>query len=519
MKEDFLWIKKFYGEHIAKLCREIVPELFEEPSLVPRLLQVCFAPHTELYQDMLSLGKYNIRNYMYSRLDRKEELFSTPKSAKELLADAGYRLFVCSCPDDISTFRSCYDPEELLCTFKDGVENRFKDAYYFFLAKDNAFSLRREDFKNPQRDDEYSKSLICLQIDRVNHNIKMCSRYNHTVDFADSMYSNNLDNIVPGLRYAMQRDFNIKISQRECVDFAEMHKLNYVEFGPYRTMYKYNEHLNNKYYCPNNVVLDEDKAVVVDKATTTLLDYYVLDYKNHEMYSYDDTLKDCYHHKKFKKCDLLSDEKYDTYKITFEDDNELYLMSDKMHRIVAVTDNDSGDVGDNYFGFCHHIVEVNMNKVHTAGDNFVGSSSALRNINAPYFEQVGDDFAAYSSRVKYINFDYLKSCGDSFFQCNIAATEVVLPDLIHMGGFAFAQNTIINRVVLPNAEYLGPECFGWCTGVQELYTPKLIDTGGDCFFSDYRSNEYVESIVMQNMDRGEDHEMDMEEVQSTRRSR
>lgn len=519
MKDDYLWIKKVYGEHIARLCRQIVPELFEEPTLVPRLLSFCFAPHPELYQDMLTLGKYNIRNYMYSRLDRKEELFESPKSARELLADVGYKLFVCTRPEDISYFKSCYDPDELLCTFTDGVENRFKDAYYFFLAKENAFSLKREDFTNPNREDEYSTSLICLQIDRVNHNIKMCSRYNHTVDFADSMFSNNLDNIVPGLRYAMQRDFNIKISHRECVDFSEMCHLNYVEYGPYRTMFKYNEHLNDKYYCPNNVVLEDEKVRTVPKDHTALLDYYVIDYENHELYTYDDQIEDYYKKKKFKKCDYAGDRDIDVYKITFEDDNQLLLMTDKMNRIISICDNDSTEIGDHYFSACHHVVDVSLRKVQKIGDDFVGGSSALKRVDTPYVEEVGDDFAAYASKVKDISFDYLRVAGNSFFMSDIAARYVNLPSLVRMGDFAFLQNTDLKSIKLPNAEYLGDECFAWATGVQEIYIPKLKETGEDTLLSDFYSREYIEDVMMKNFERDVDYEMDMDEVQSTRRSR
>ena len=520
MKDDLMLIKKLYGEHIARLCREIVPELFEEPNLVPRLLAACFAPHAELYQDMLSLGKYNVRNYMYSRLNRKEEIFTTPKSTKELLADVGYRLFVCTRPEDINYFKSCYDPEELLCTFRDGVENRFKDAYYFFLAKENAFSLKRSDFTNPRRDDEYSTSLICLQIDRVNHNIKMCSRYNHTVDYADSMFSNNLDNIVPGLRFAMERDFNIKISHRECVDLTEMMAMNYVEYGPFNTMFKFNEQLNGKFYCPNNIVLENNEIHVVEKDHSALLDYIVIDNKEKVIKAYDSERDDYFSTpQKFKKCDYLGGKDIDTYKITFEDDRELYLMADKMNRIKVVTDNDSTEIGDNYFGSCHYIEEVNTKNARRIGDDFVSASVMLKSIYSPYVEEIGDNFAAYSRDVRYINFDYLMSCGSSFFMSNVAATEVVLPELLHMGDFGFMQNTNIRKVVLPKDRYLGSECFGWCTNIEEIYAPNVRETGGECFYSDFNASEYIENTVMNNFDRGDDYEMDMAEVQSVGRSR
>ena len=520
MKDDLMLIKKLYGEHIARLCREIVPELFEQPNLVPRLLAACFAPHAELYQDMLTLGKYNVRNYMYSRLNRKDEIITSPKSTKELLADVGYKLFVCTRPEDINYFKSCYDPDELLCTYRDGVEYRFKDAYYFFLAKENAFSLKRSDFTNPKRDDEYSTSLICLQIDRVNHNIKMCSRYNHTVDYADSMFSNNLDNIVPGLRYAMERDFNIKISHRECVDLAEMMALGYVEYGPFNTMFKYNEELNGKYYCANNIVLENNEIHVVEKDHAALLDYLVIDYKEKVIRTYDSNQDDYFKTPhKFKKCDYLGGD-INTYKITFEDDKELYLMADKMNRIISVTDNDSTDFGDDYFGSCRHIVEVNAKNARTVGNDFVASSSPLTRVYMPFVEQIGDRYCYNARNVKDLYYDYLQYAGDDFFMCNTAARVVDFPNLIRMGDCGFEQSTGLRVVKLPKAKYLGDDCFAWVNNCSEVYTPELLEAGEGTFLSDFYSREYLDDVLMRNFERSiDDNEMDMAEVQSVGRSR
>ncbi|MBQ8132563.1 MAG: leucine-rich repeat protein [Bacilli bacterium] len=512
MKEDFEYIKKFYGEHIAKLCREIVPELFEEPTLVPRLMAACFAPHHELYKDLMILGKYNLRNLMYTRLNRKEELFTSPKSAKELLQDAGYNLFVCTKPEDINYFKHCYDPDELLCTFRDGVESRFEESYYFFLTTENAFRLKREDFPNPDRNDDYSKSIICLQVNRNSHTVRMTSRYNHGVDFPDSMFSNNLDNINPGLRYAFERDFGIKVSQQDCVSLGDLQELHYVEYGPYSTFYKFNEIIDDKIYCPNNVVLEDGEVHYVDRDSKNLLDYYVIDHKEKVFRTYDKEQEDHYQDTKFKKCDYVKGKDIDTYKITFEDDHELYLMADRMNRIVSVLDNSSTEIGDNYFSFCPYIRDVTLGRVRKIGNNFVSGSKELTNLYTPYAEVIGDNYAYSNTKVRDFTMDYLCYVGANCFQSNKGVRDLYLPSMIVAGGYFFGQNEKMRSINLPNCTHLGTESFGWCENVQELSIPNLVDAGSDCFFTDYYAKEYVEETVMKNFERGDSNELDMVEV-------
>ena len=69
--------------------------------------------------------------------------------------------------------------------------------YVFFAIKDNCDMLRRENFKNPDRQDEYGVSVISIQFSRgsINH-LSIKNRYNHTVDNPDCTFNNNLDNII-----------------------------------------------------------------------------------------------------------------------------------------------------------------------------------------------------------------------------------------------------------------------------------------------------------------------------------
>ena len=85
----------------------------------------------------------------------------------------------------------------MLCSF---AIKRLQTHHVFFAVKDNALNLKRSDFINPLREDEYSTSVISIQFTKgFNNRISIKSRYNHSVDNPDATFYNNLENIVPGL--------------------------------------------------------------------------------------------------------------------------------------------------------------------------------------------------------------------------------------------------------------------------------------------------------------------------------
>ena len=59
---------------------------------------------------------------------------------------------------------------------------------------------------------------------------------------------------------------------------------NYVCVG--EKYYKYNYEIDNVYYCPNNIIIDNYEVKKLDKRRYILLDYYTLDLQNKEIKSY-----------------------------------------------------------------------------------------------------------------------------------------------------------------------------------------------------------------------------------------
>ena len=219
--DDLKRIKKEYGENMAHLCRSLFPTILETPGLLYHILSTHFAKSKSLYGDITNSHKeYLFKEYIYHFSDIEIEKEETEvKSVKELLDDAGYDFFECKNNEDIQRFKKYYEPSEELCTFKDPF--RIESHYIFFIVKKDVDKIRRDDFKEPEREDEYGTSVLDLQFDKGQvQRVSIKSRYNHTVKNPDATYSNNLDAIVPGLTNAFEHDYGFNISKASTLGFS-----------------------------------------------------------------------------------------------------------------------------------------------------------------------------------------------------------------------------------------------------------------------------------------------------------
>ena len=158
---------------------------------------------------------------------------------------------------------------------------------FFFAVKTNVDEIKRENFPNPERQDEYGTSVISIQFTKdENCTLSIKNRYNHTVPNPDATFSNNLDNIIFGLTYNFEKYYGFK--QKYINDF-ELKGYVRANDGKY---YKYNYEINNIYYCPNNIIIDNFEVKRLPKEKYLLFDYFILDLQNKRLQLYDDSIKD-----------------------------------------------------------------------------------------------------------------------------------------------------------------------------------------------------------------------------------
>ena len=135
--------------------------------------------------------------YNLSKLGYKEEVNYNVENPKDLLNKAGYILYECKTEEEVQSFKKYYAKGEELCTFNG---NRLDSCYVYFAVKKDVDNIKREDYKEPKRQDQYGTSVVSIQFTKDDtHTLSIKNRYNHTVDNPDATFSNDLDNIIKGL--------------------------------------------------------------------------------------------------------------------------------------------------------------------------------------------------------------------------------------------------------------------------------------------------------------------------------
>lgn len=282
--DDLTLIKKYYGENMMHFCRDNFPIILETEGLLFDILSNHFAYNKFLYDDIIKQHTEDeFKDFIYSLM--YEEKVETTKTPKELLDEAGYILYECKTEEDIQSFKKYYALNEELCTFRG---RRLDKCYVFFAVKKNVDEIKREDFSNPEREDEYGTSVISIQFSKHGTNVlSIKNRYNHRVKNPDATFGNNLENIIAGLTNSFEQTYNLNVVSIN----SNFELKNYVlaKDGKY---YKYNYELNNIYYCPNNIIIDNFE--VIDTYTQNeryiVFDYIVIDLQEKKIFLYDEDL-------------------------------------------------------------------------------------------------------------------------------------------------------------------------------------------------------------------------------------
>ena len=252
--QDLKYLKKHYGENFARLCRELFPTLLETPGLLQKIITKKFDNVPTLYEDILPV-KDHFKNYVYSFVDvENNNEDKVQKSPEELLDEAGYVLYPeCKAEEDIQKFKKYYKKGEELCTFRGG---RLNSCRVWFAVKKNANEIKRENFKNPQRQDEYGTSVISIQFTKGrNSTLSIKNRYNHTVNYPDSTFSNNLDNIIPGLTDSFCEKYGINLLNKSSNIIFMPNVLDDYILANDGKLYKSNLECHGSNFCANNNII------------------------------------------------------------------------------------------------------------------------------------------------------------------------------------------------------------------------------------------------------------------------
>ena len=494
MKNELDKIKKYYGEEMMHLCKRLFPTILEKKGKLFELLANNFAFSKFLYDDIVKENKINdFKDYILSFIEKDNNLTKSSKNPFTLMDEAGYILYECKNEKEVSKFIKYYESCEMICTFH---ERRTTDHYVFFAVKKDVDDIKRNDFKCPKRDDLYGTSVISIQFSKGNVNtLSIKNRYNHTVDNPDATFSNNLDNIIPGLTDSFQKAYNLNIFPEDHIFELD----NYFK-GKNGKLYKYNYEIDEIYYCPNNIIISGDMIHEYEKEKYIIADYFIIDLIHKKIELFDDYLFDDGFeiNKPINKIEIAN-ESYGKKIHFYGNDYYIFIKLNKLNQIIfyesnlkEIDDNflyynktlktfinkEVVEIGNNFLPYNNVLTNLDIPKVQNIGDDFLEQNSSLKNVNLLYLENVGNNFLK-NSTFYTIDFPSLKSCKNQFLGFNNLLKEINLPNIENIQNFFLLCNTRISHINFPNLKEVGKGFMKHNNTIVDVNLPELKIIGDE----------------------------------------
>lgn len=260
--------KKVCGESSTRLIRENYPESLDNLEFLNYISKKC-KTKKNIGNVLSSLENLLYIKNSYLNESKSEQETKNEEDLEEILEKVGYNYKVLSNVDELMKFKKFYSPGEVICTYN-SPRGRLEKYHMLVLARKDLEKTKRS--KNPKREDEYSTSLLNIQIHKKYNNVSIKSRYNHTVGNPDAVYSNNLDRIVDGLTGAIEKKLKIKIDRKNDEDIPDSLKLA----GDF--IINYSTERNNV-YLGEDVYVDNDEVHWIDTNKELIADQFLINFK------------------------------------------------------------------------------------------------------------------------------------------------------------------------------------------------------------------------------------------------
>ena len=403
-------------------------------------------------------------------------------SRENLLFDeAGYILYPeCKTEEDIQSFKKYYEAAEVLCTFRG---NRLNTCRVWFAVKKNVDEIKRENFKNPTRQDEYGTSVLSIQFTKSQSStLSIKNRYNHTVDNPDATFSNNLDNIIPGLKQSFIDTYEINLNEEElefCLD-------NYQCANDGRC-YKVILIDDDNCYCENNKIITWLGDILeIDKSKCILAENYIIDLQNCTVKRYGqgdksdsfiESLGD------IEKISVIKDEKDNKIIIfTPKEGENIELTLSKSNSIIGYKNANVKEIGDNFLDLNKTLNNIELPNVETIGNDFLCNNRGLVSLSLPNVERVGKNFVYWNGDITSLSLPKAEEIGRDFLYWNTNLSSISLPNVKKIGSNFLHWNTSLKTLSLPKVEVIGNSFLYRNCLLKELYLPN-IKVVGDRFLN------------------------------------
>ena len=482
-------IKKLYGEKFMHFCRSIFPTLLEQEGLLTNVLKSTFATNSRtLYDDIVNnYLEEEFKNYIYSNIDVEKEMpeIIGEKTPYQLLDENGYNLYECNSEEEIQSFKKYYKSGEELCTFHGG--NRLNRCVVFFAVKKDVEEIKREDFNNPKREDEYGTSVMSIQFTKSqNSTVSIKNRYNDTVNNPDATYGNDLDKIAPGLTQSFEKLLSERGLTLNSSNIEAFSIPGYVvaDDGKY---YKYNMEMNGKYYCPGNVIIDLGNVIKLEPEKQELIDYFILDKENKTLSLYDSLISDSFIDG-FKNIDSIemvnnNNSEQKTKTITIKEkssDKPITIEINKeSNSIIGYTNENLTNLGDNFLKYNEQLSNIEIPNVTSIEDDVLANNKGLEKFEAPNLTEIGADFLKYNEQLSEFNVPNVTCIGHGILRFNKGIKNFEAPNAERIGFYFLEYNEQLSEFEVPNVTSIGAFCLANNKELKKFEAPNLkyIDDG------------------------------------------
>ncbi len=489
MSEELKQIKKIYGEDMMHLCRESFPTILENEGSLLKILTDHIASTKELAKE-LKLHGYNdsFKEWIFSLLNLKTiKYIDTGKTPFQLMNEAGYDLYECHCESDIQSFKKYYEKDEVLCTIYNG--NRLNRCYVFFAVKKNVDDIKREDFDNPQREDEYGTSVISIQFSRGECNsLSIKNRYNHTVVNPDATFSNNLENIIPGLTKSFENYYGLNIHQN---DKRGNRKYDYFyDYLSYtlandNRYYHYYLERNGKYYCDNNIIIEYGRVYTkyANKKRYLLMEDYVVDFQEKDImlagdeYNIDSFIQSIKGVGIIRKIEVTKNGDDKIIRFGYDYDKSVIVEISKYNYIIRYENNYVEVIGDDFLWLSPYLISISLDNLKRVYNRFLYHNPTILEISLPNLEDIGEDFLRFNESLNKISLPKARNIGEYFLENNNVLTSIYLPNAVNIGDCFLHKNTKLTSIFLKNAEYIGYSFLSYNKMLREIALPKVKTIG------------------------------------------
>lgn len=463
-------IKKQNGEAFAKVIRRYDSSLFE-------------------LENFDKIVRYAGRNALpilgFLESLKLQFLESVPcdKNPFELLKEAGYKAFYVDSFEKQNSIKKYFSDGEELCTFSDN--KRFENYHIIHCVKEGAEKLSRSDFMGKeQREDEYGTSVLSIQIAKEDDFIKICNRYNHTVNNPDNTFCSNPDNIILGLTASLEDYFDIKLLG--VVGIPDGYTYQNGQLFKYHT-----EDLNC--YIGDGFYVQDGDVYYFNKDYEVVADIFVFNLKDKKITSFIQPLEE----EQERNLNILAQEieRASLQLVKNQDGSHSLLKNQKpflkiregaIEEMVLETETLEPEIDE--FSSLKKLTLLNIRKVDSY---FLSMNAKVEEIIAPNLEEAGSWFVSECC-LKKAFFPKLRSVGGHSFSDNDFLDEVILPSLKTAGYVCFSNNKVLKKIEADLLQVVDAESVCNNPWLQDL-SMKALDTVGERVFN---ANKRLKKIVL-----------------------